>query len=133
MIMPSIVELQSYRILISIIGVLYYLLYLNAYFRSLSICYIQFDVGLSIPTYLVLLPRYIYTLIRWAHILKIISSHALSFRAHLAGQTANGWPKQLWEKNSGGRQFSKLWWEGSMYLYVVWLLLILELMSIMKF
>ena len=58
----------------------------------------------------------------WALIiLKIVSFHDLSLRTPLAGRAANSWPKQLWEKkNCGGRHFSKLWWEGSMYPYVMW-------------
>ena len=52
--------------------------------------------------------------------LKIISFHNLSLRAPLAVLAANGWPKQdVWETNQGGRQFSKSWREGSIYLYVM--------------
>ena len=58
------------------------------------------------------------TLNHWALNLKILSFHDLSLRAPLFDRAANGWPKQFWETNHGGRQFSKLWREGSMYLYV---------------
>ena len=51
------------------------------------------------------------------------SFHDLSLRAPLSGQEANGRPKLLVlrDKNRGGRHFSILWWEGSMFLYVMWL------------
>ena len=64
---------------------------------------------------------YIGTLNCWTLILKIVAFHYLSLRAPLAGRAANSRPKQLWETNRGGRLFSTLWREESMYLYVMWL------------
>ena len=59
------------------------------------------------------------TLILPIRILKIISFHDFPLKAAWASQADNGWPKQLWWQNHGMRQFSKLWQEGSMYLYVM--------------
>ena len=54
------------------------------------------------------------TLILPAIILKIVAFHDFLLKAFWASQPANGW------SNHGMRQFSKLWREGSIYLYAMW-------------
>ena len=56
-----------------------------------------------------------------SHIDTLISFHDFSMRAAWAGHWLLGQLKQLWGENHGRKQFSKLWREGSMYLYVMWI------------
>ena len=60
---------------------------------------------------------YIDTFILPAIILNIFSFHILSLKAEWANWAANGQPKQLWGTKHGGRQFSKLLREASIYIY----------------
>ena len=53
------------------------------------------------------------------HLFWKLSPSTICLSGLLWRQAAKGRPKQLWETNHGGRKFSKLWPEGSMYLYVI--------------
>ena len=60
---------------------------------------------------------YIDTFILPAIILNIFSFHILSIKAAWANWAAKGLHKQLWGTKHGGRQFSKLLREASIYIY----------------